>query len=312
MSLVETPPRVLPHCLAIHSEEPDDGDNLRDDFVLDGRDDGMTIDWSRPLMTNAGKPARERGVHDEWGGLPTMLVDIPETDDCFYFFNDGTSYGDGKHIKLRNATPAEILANPDVWPEHQDWARENAVMMQGPATYAKANPQPRDWLTPETAIGCKLPCGATVVKARKDSDGVVVVSFDREPQKPGDIFQFDTVFLRNGRHYAETLPNLIPPPPTDGVLVTREMLREKLRLNEAMTSEIADALGLPPDPPKVAPWEEAFDRWPGATSIEGAPRQGFEAGAMWALGEACDAVNIGGPNYAIETAIRRRIMGNDA
>jgi hypothetical protein len=64
----------------------------------------MTIDWSRPIVTDAGKPIANHPLANVYGA--------------------------------RNATPAEILAHPEVWPEWQDWAANAAI-----AEHLAANPQ---------------------------------------------------------------------------------------------------------------------------------------------------------------------------
>lgn len=87
----------------------------------------------------------------------------------------------------------------------------------------------KDWLTPETAIGCKLPCGATVVGARGPECAVLGLMFDREP--------LDVLGHRAGKKgpwwfnadgtARGLFPDLIPPAPQSrGVLVTREALRK--------------------------------------------------------------------------------------
>jgi hypothetical protein len=71
-----------------------------------------------------------------------------------------------------------------------------------------------NWLTPETAIGCTLPCGAKVVEAWDGKDGGTAVNFDRPPSGGIDVDKFGRCFRADGRHYTDGLPNLIPAAPT--------------------------------------------------------------------------------------------------
>lgn len=177
----------------------------------------------------------------------------------------------------------------------------------------------KNWLTPETAIGARLPCGATVVKARARGGGLVVVDFDRPPAGTERDVYAGRVFDANGRHEFRELPNLIPPNPKQaGVYVTRQSFVRAGCEIEGITAvalvRLADALGIPPEPPKQAPWEAAYEAWDKDLAAKGAgkpfPREAWQAGMSWAVTEACDAVNIGGPNYSMEQTIRRRIMGD--
>jgi hypothetical protein len=88
----------------------------------------MTIDWSRPIVTNAGKPGR---VIDGPHGKPSAWkVEANWANATWANATKIWCYADGRpNIDLggeyvRQAAPAEILAHPDVWPEWQDWARE--------------------------------------------------------------------------------------------------------------------------------------------------------------------------------------------
>ena len=101
------------------------------------------------------------------------------------------------------------------------------------------------WLTPETAYGATLPCGATVVRAEPRGDvGNVACWFDRSV-KGYVVWHLHA----DGSHVTGDLPNLTPPPaqPEPGVMVTREMLAEAmagLRVDHHMTADtLADALG---------------------------------------------------------------------
>jgi len=105
-----------------------------------------TIDWSRPIVTNAGKPAR---AESEAHGVARKVLGEFSAGISWRWVNEDTGKA-GHGFGVRNATPTEILTHPEVWPEWQDWARENAMMMQGPATYAKANPQPIADIQPVT------------------------------------------------------------------------------------------------------------------------------------------------------------------
>jgi len=71
-----------------------------------------------------------------------------------------------------------------------------------------------NWLTPETAIGCTLPCGAKVVEAWDGKDGGTAVNFDRPPSGGIDGDKFGRCFKADGRHYNDGLFNLIPAAPT--------------------------------------------------------------------------------------------------
>lgn len=106
----------------------------------------MTIDWSRPIVTNAGKPARvvnsadsrdDRSVFAEWRGNGRDLQRWVRPDGSTTMGNDA--------CYIRNATPAEILAHPEVWPEWQDWARDDQLRedfeaAEGDGTVSKKQP----------------------------------------------------------------------------------------------------------------------------------------------------------------------------
>ncbi len=308
------------------------------------------IDWTKPLVTNAGKPARVLGPSNNGSG--NFQVETEWRTGCVYWLNvdsdTGQVCGLADYPEIRNATPAEILAHPDVWPEWQDWAKKNYPPIRLEA--AEPPPQPtRDWLTPETAIGARLPCGATVEAAEWwERHKSVRVWFDREAETRGGGKAYGGwVFdLRGGNLDGATpgiLPDLIPPAPAaepriggdavrvnfsapaaepqpDGVWVTRAMLADALK---TMTDgfnchSLADALGIPPEPPKVAPWEAAYEAHY-AEQQTTTTHLAWHAAVEWfdteAKGERYGATRPTeynrGWNDAID-AIRRRIKGDDA
>jgi hypothetical protein len=176
------------------------------------------------------------------------------------------------------------------------------------------------WLTPETAIGCRLPCGATVESVAHIGSGLkdpwLNLDFDRKPKgiDGHDECQKARTFLSDGSHEMGTLPNLIPPTPAQpGVMVTREAAVRaamKMGLSPPTAGAFADALGIPPDPPKVAPWEKAFADWHNGNAEERLSKIAFEAGVMFAVGQIGNSADIRA-QVALEGA-RRRIMGDQA
>jgi hypothetical protein len=89
-----------------------------------------TIDWSRPIVTNAGKPAKVDKGPDSTGDYRVRADFQDGTDtDWFDWFNANGFWPGQEAPYIRNATPAEILAHPDVWPEWQEWARS---IVEGP------------------------------------------------------------------------------------------------------------------------------------------------------------------------------------
>jgi hypothetical protein len=175
-----------------------------------------------------------------------------------------------------------------------------------------------DWLTPETAIGCKLPCGATVVTAYRKNDGDIAVTFDRGPGR--HHYKGSYSFKPNGSHYKGLMPNLIPPTPQSGVMVTREALGAALiaavrdtPFGEQLLPYLADALGIPPDPPKVAPWEAAYEAWQD-TPGDGRylTRDTWQAAVEWCVRQIDEhkRITLGADDIAVLDLTRRRIMGD--
>jgi hypothetical protein len=67
--------------------------------------------------------------------------DFGEGDDWFAFEGDGSfAYWPNNDCYIRNATPAEILAHPDVWPDWQGWAQTETFIDRQPVS--PASPQP--------------------------------------------------------------------------------------------------------------------------------------------------------------------------
>jgi len=189
-----------------------------------------------------------------------------------------------------------------------------------------------NWLTPETAIGARLPCGATVVRARWNvPPASVLVDFDRSPlsEDGSKVTSRDRWAFRKDGSACGLFSSLIPPAPPvaqDGVMVTREMLAEamtKLSFRNVTSAELADALGIPPEPPKVAPWEAAAARLSGwgddlaaykAWSKRGPlydERGTWQAAVEWCVGQIDMHKQISGDDddIAVLDAIRARIMG---
>lgn len=120
-----------------------------------------TIDWNRPLVTNAGKPARARPWHsgDE---LYKVTGDFGKGLDWWMFDQNGRFCGDRTDVRhVRNATPAEILAAPDMWPEWQEWARKEHVM---------ANP----FTNPDSLTAAERQLYWARIIANEQPDGVLV------------------------------------------------------------------------------------------------------------------------------------------
>lgn len=165
-----------------------------------------------------------------------------------------------------------------------------------------------EWLTPQTAIGSTLPCGAKVVDAFSSRGGDIAVTFDREP-KGGKWGRGFYNYNSCGRHWRGDLPDLTPAAKPAGVFVTREMLAEVYGGADRMgLNALADALGIPPDPPKKAPWEAAYEAW-WAAQEPGAPDSDdvWKAAVEWCLYELRHDV----PTH-FAYLYRRRIMGDEA
>jgi hypothetical protein len=117
--------------------------------------------------------------------------------------------------------------------------------------------------------------------------------------------------MANGKPaVARYLPDLIPPAPPvaqDGVMVTRAMLAEamaKLPFRNVTSAELADALGIPPEPPKVAPWEAAWLAWYDEQQGRPDPGNAWQAAVEWCVGQIADD-----ENHLAAERICRRIMG---
>jgi hypothetical protein len=194
--------------------------------------DDTAIDWSRPIVTNAGKPATVMEGPDKLNGFYHVNADwhgygLPST--LWTYPNGNANVSVAHHI--RNATPAEILAHPDVWPDRQDWARSHV---------------------------------------------------DEPPRVAA---------------------------PADGVMVTREkfvaMMRAETPMHVNTIHSLADALGIPPDPPKLKPWEAAYEAWAREQGSGSIAKKPFEAGVMFALNEALEVTFTDAQGI-----ISRRILGD--
>jgi hypothetical protein len=192
-----------------------------------------------------------------------------------------------------------------------------------------------DWLTPETAIGARLPCGAVVKKAEKpDSDGDIPVWFDCIP-KDGQHKTGPYLFRPNGAHYAGELPNLIPPTPQPTTIfmankaldVTNPATRAAIvaavvSVSDAVAHEsaeqighrIADKLGCSPDAPTLAPWEAAYEAWiePWRLADDVASRDAWKAAVEWQFGIVMEHVAGLSGGVTLAQILRTRIMGDDA
>ena len=179
-----------------------------------------------------------------------------------------------------------------------------------------------NWLTPETAIGCRLPCGAVVEKAEwtESAKESVTVFFDRVPavDKCNSLPE-KRVFKRDGCHWFGKLPNLIPPTPAQPrVFVTREAWQSAIKNLDAEWTfrDLERALGIPPGPPKVEPWQEAYEAWsvPAFKDGRAGHKQVWQAAVEWCV-EQIEAVEARTWNSAKLEALlelRRRIMGDQA
>jgi hypothetical protein len=178
-----------------------------------------------------------------------------------------------------------------------------------------AEPQPAlDWLTPETALGARLPCGATVIEAEEhqcaDRVLAVRVDFDRPPAHDKHDRRNGWLYTPDGKNYYSGTPDLIPAaqrtePQPKGVFVTREMLEAAI-IQAGLPfghAELAAALGIAPPPPR--PWETAFEAWlEGKWSDAHWPRDIWQGAVEYVLREA------EGCGHASYEALRARIMGD--
>ena len=174
-----------------------------------------------------------------------------------------------------------------------------------------------DWLTPKTVIGARLPCGATVVSAEWlghlcFNRRVVTVDFDKAPK--GRLAQSGWLFFTDGVNYRNVIADLIPPAPVappqpEGVYVTREAWDSAIKkLDEDWSwRELEVALGVPPAPPKVAPWEAAYEAWQDKNDCDD-PRSSWIAAVEWCVGQANEEFLL----PEIKQGFRRRITGDDA
>jgi hypothetical protein len=214
---------------------------------------GVTeIDWNRPLVTNAGKPAKVVKYDEGDADWPyDVFAQWPEDDrpESYWCNSEGeatVSEPECPHT-IRNATPAEVLAHPDTWPQWQDWARQEQGISEGMA------------------------------------------------RLQGDLT----------RHTDE------------GVFVTWEDVTTAARLMCVEATTLAAALGVPPEPPKFAPWEAAYEAWAGEQGSGGIAKAPWQAAVQWCVGQmsatvvVCDA-NSGKHVQRYATEFRRKIMGDDA
>lgn len=183
-----------------------------------------------------------------------------------------------------------------------------------------------DWLTPETAIGARLPCGATVVGAYLTADGVTV-NFDRDPQNDKarvTAGRTGRTFNKDGSHELGYLPDLIPPAPAqpDGVWVTREAaLRiiedlapaclspqpQIVKERRTLMLRFADALGIPPEPPKVAPWEAAYEAWLAEQATYPTREKAVRWAIEWCVGQIGEELSR---SSSVRERLTARIMGD--
>jgi len=139
------------------------------------------------------------------------------------------------------------------------------------------------WLTPETAIGCTLPCGAKVVRARRYKDGDIAVTFDSPPISDTGLQTHLCgwwYFRADGT--GDCFPPLIPAAPTPqpinvvrervrdsevqhpithaAILAAVERLPEHLDGPAAIAEHLCKELGVEV-PVKRPPWEAAYTEW---------------------------------------------------
>jgi len=95
-----------------------------------------------------------------------------------------------------------------------------------------------------------------------------------------------------------------PPAHPDGVLVTREKARKVAEMLTISPATMFDALGMPPEPPKQAPWEVAYEAW--ARDWGGAlPERGiWRAAVDWCVVEL-------EKHTGCDVELRSRIMGKE-
>jgi hypothetical protein len=249
------------------------------------------INWSRPLVTNAGKPARVVDGPDDYGVRYVEGDFGDDYEDKWHFNpNGGWIHSPRKDRRIRNATPAEVLTHPDVWPEWQDWANNQLLNNRDwPAYYAELE--------------------------RREPEGVYVTREIAEAALDQALRRCD-VGESILPHFLDALG--IPPvaaPQPEGVYVTREALFAAIvsvgGLHGKPMYALADALGFPPAPPKLAPWEAAYEAWDKPLNNTG--WDGWAAAVEWFVGqiEAHKARCDDDDDKATCEAIRRRIMGNE-
>jgi hypothetical protein len=143
-----------------------------------------------------------------------------------------------------------------------------------------------------------------------------VIQFDRRPQ---GFYRLDGwVYQPDGTQAGKTLPDLIPPTAaTDkpGVFVTREALTIAwLSQNHRHADSLADALGIPPDPLKVVPWEAAYEAWIGSENPSGdySKRGAWQAAVKWCVAQVDPQPDVAYTRdvTADRASIRACIMGD--
>lgn len=102
------------------------------------------IDWSRPIVTNAGKPAKPAKAEGEALGIARKVLGEFSAGISWRWVNEDTGKA-GHGFGVRNATPAEILAHPDVWPKWQIWAVNKSLEQRRAGTQPDEHDRTRGW-----------------------------------------------------------------------------------------------------------------------------------------------------------------------
>jgi hypothetical protein len=175
-----------------------------------------------------------------------------------------------------------------------------------------------NWLTPETAIGATLPCGAKVVRSHQyihdfssKTGYLFVVDFDRAPE--GKQTADGWLTRSDGSNHYGSLPDLTPAASTPqpithaAILAAVERLPEHLDGNAAIADALCNALGVEV-PVKQAPWEVAFAAWDWRgckLTVKG----GWQAAVEWCVEQIADV--HGFTPHDVRDTILRRIIGQE-
>jgi hypothetical protein len=205
-----------------------------------------------------------------------------------------------------------------------------------------------NWLTPETAIGATLPCGAKVVRAALDDDGDIQVWFDQPPVdgagrqshrcgqwyfKPdgtGDCFppliraadmtiDWSRPIVTNAGKPARVQAMIDTPQPIThaAIVAAVERLPEHLDGPAAIADALCVQLGVEV-PEKRAPWEVAYEAWRLPGKSDAVHERVWRAAVEWFVEQIDEASDINdrcnSPKFVegyrcAFKAVRQTIMG---